>query len=234
MTTAPMARLNESAPTAPSARPVEASTKLNSPLWPTSAPARSADDGRCPSNRASAAMGMALPSVTMRSSATTTGMAARIAAGWRRIPIETKKKVANSSRSGTISPSTLSVRSESASASPATKAPRATLTPSALAAKAVPIAMTATPITNSSRDRRPAIIASSRGSSREPATTSKVTKPSATAPRTMTGSRPFVLARAEGGQRHHQHDRQQVLDDRDAERGEPVRRWCAARPRRRS
>ena len=40
MTTAPIARLNESGRTAPSARPVEASTKLNSPLWPMSAPAR--------------------------------------------------------------------------------------------------------------------------------------------------------------------------------------------------
>ena len=55
--------------------------------------------------------------------------------------METKKKVLNSSRSGTISPSTLAVRSESASASPATKAPSATLTPITLAANAVPMAI---------------------------------------------------------------------------------------------
>ena len=73
------------------------------------------------------------------------------------MPIETKKKVLNSSRSGTISPSTLSVRSESASARPATKAPERDADPSALAAKAVPMATTATPMTNSSRDRRPAM-----------------------------------------------------------------------------
>ena len=60
MTTAPIARLNESGRTAPSARPVEASTKLNSPLWPTSAPARTADDGRCPSSRARIAIGTRL------------------------------------------------------------------------------------------------------------------------------------------------------------------------------
>ena len=47
-----------------------------------------------------------------------------------------RRKVLNSSRSGTISPSTLSARSESARASPATNAPSAMLTPSALAAKA--------------------------------------------------------------------------------------------------
>ena len=64
------------------------------------------------------------------SSASTTGHAATIAAGSSSTPIDTKKKVLNSSRSGTISPSTLAVRSESASARPATKAPSATLTPS--------------------------------------------------------------------------------------------------------
>ena len=159
MTTAPIARLNESGRTAPSARPVDASTKLNSPLWPTSAPARRADDGRCPSSRARIEIGTALPSVTISSNASTTGQAARIAPGSSRIPIDTKKKVLNSSRRGTISPSTLSARSESARASPATKAPSATLTPRALAAKAVPMATTATPMTKSSRDRRPAISA---------------------------------------------------------------------------
>ncbi len=103
-----------------------------------------------------------------------------MAAGWRRMPIETKKKVLNSSRRGTISPSTLAVRSESASASPATKAPSAMLTPSSSAANAVPIAITATLITNSSRDRRPAMNPSTRGRKREPPTTTSATKPSAT------------------------------------------------------
>ena len=46
MTTAPMASENVSGATAPSARPAEARTKLNSPLWPIRAPARSAFDGR--------------------------------------------------------------------------------------------------------------------------------------------------------------------------------------------
>ena len=128
-----------------------------------SAPARSADDGRWPSSSASPAIGTALPRVMISSRASTTGQAARMAVGWSRMPIETKKNVLNSSRSGTISPSTLAVRSESASASPATKAPSATLTPSASAANAVPIAMTATPMTNSSRERRPATTPSSRG-----------------------------------------------------------------------
>ena len=45
----------------------------------------------------------------------------------------------------------------------ATKAPRAMLTPSSSAPNAVPMAMTATPITNSSRDRRPAKNPTSRG-----------------------------------------------------------------------
>ena len=182
-----MARLNESGRTAPTATPAEASTKLNSPLCPTSAPARSADEGCCPSTLASTAIGTALPSVMMSRRATTAGAAPKIATGSRRIPIETKKNVAKSSRSGTISPRTLSVRSESASARPATNAPSATLTPSALAAKAVPMAMTATPITNSSRERSPAMTASSRGSRREPATSMKATKPSAIA--TLTAMR---------------------------------------------
>ena len=128
-------------------------------------------------------IGTALPSVTISSSASTTGQAARIAPGSSRIPIETKKNVLNSSRRGTISPSTLSARSESARARPATKAPSATLTPSALAAKAVPMATTATPMTKSSRDRRPAISASSRGRSRDPATINSATNPMAMAPR---------------------------------------------------
>ncbi len=105
-----------------------------------------------------------------------------MAVGWSRMPIDTKKNVLNSSRRGTISPSTLAVRSESASASPATKAPSAMLTPSSSAANAVPIAMTATLITNSSRERRPATIPSRRGRKREPATTTSATKPMATAP----------------------------------------------------
>ena len=60
----------------------------------------------------------------------------------------------NSSRSGTISPSTLAVRSESARAIPATKAPARPTPRAQLAAKAVPIASTATPMTKSSREPR--------------------------------------------------------------------------------
>ena len=131
---------------------------------------------------------MALPSVMIATSASATGHAPTMAAGSSRMPMETKKNDANSSRSGTISPRTLAVRSESARASPATKAPSATLTPSAWAAKAVPMAMTATLMTNSSRDRSWATMASSRGSSREPAKTTTATKAIATVTPVATDS----------------------------------------------
>ena len=96
--------------------------------------------GASPPKSPSAAIGMAFPSVMMSSSASTTGHAARTASGWSSTPMETKKNVLNSSRSGTISPSTLALRSDSASAIPATKAPSAMLTPSWSAANAVPMA----------------------------------------------------------------------------------------------
>ena len=224
MTTASMARLNVSGCTAPAARPAEAITKLNSPLWPTIAPARTAADGRCPSKRARIAIGIALPNVMISSRASTIAHVSRIDSGRRSTPIETKKNVLNSSRSGTISPSTLAVRSESASASPATKAPRATLTPRALAANAVPIEITATAITNSSRDRSAAMKPRIRGRTREPPIDHESHESQRDADLQRQVEERLLLAAAEGGQDDDERDRDEVLHDRDAEGGPPVGR----------
>ena len=128
------------------------------------------------------AMGTALPSVMSSSSISTIGQPASTTPGCSSRPMKTKNTVANSSRSGTISPSTLAARSDSARARPATKAPSATDTPTALASGG-----------GSDRDHRhghdeqlprtagAAMRPSSAGSSREPTTSTAATKPRAMA-----------------------------------------------------
>ncbi len=126
-------------------------------------------------------MGIALPRVIRSSSVSTIGQPASTTPGCSSRPMNTKNTVANSSRNGTISPSTLAARSDSARARPATKAPSATDTPTSWASAAVPIATTATATMNSSRDPRWAIRPSSAGSNREPITSTAATKPRAMA-----------------------------------------------------